>query len=353
MINKFNLQTQNLRKKIIFNTKKLKNNKLLINFLITRLIFLTLKVENFLYENNIKDPNIFLRDELVDLNNFIIDLQYFENFSDKDKINNKKFIREETHQELFNKLWTNFNYKQYVEERLGRYLKRIKINNLKSIIKGKKVVDFGCGHGNFLISCALFGATECTGIDYGKDSINFANNIKKKIIKKRKIKTKINFLKRTVYETKLKSNYFDFAIQNGVFHHLNNENKAYKEVFRVLKPGGHFWVYTVGGGGLKDFIAALTQEILIKIPNSKKIEHVRSLGLSTNKEYYLGDSLSAKYRFTNLSNIKKKLEKIGFKFIRQLNGGTKTDFDRPYKKTKFFFKKFGSGDLRLLFKKKI
>ena len=45
------------------------------------------------------------------------------------------------------------------------------------------------------------------------------------------------------------------------------------------------------------------------------------------------------------------LIKIGFKFVRQLKGGYETDFDKPYIKDKYFNQKFGSGDLRLLFKK--
>ena len=41
-------------------------------------------------------------------------------------------------------------------------------------------MDFGCGHGNFLVSCFLNGSSFGLGIDYGKDSIKYANEIKKK-----------------------------------------------------------------------------------------------------------------------------------------------------------------------------
>ena len=41
----------------------------------------------------------------------------------------------------------------------------------------------------FLIACYLTGAKHCVGIDYGKDSINYGNNILKKlVIKANKIK---------------------------------------------------------------------------------------------------------------------------------------------------------------------
>ena len=334
MKNKFNSKIYNLKKKIISNTKKLKNNKLLFKFLITHLIFLHLKVEKYLHENNTMKPDLFLKKQLINLNDFIEDLQSFKNFSDKNKINISKFKREESHKELFNKLWTNFNFKEYIEERLGRYIRRIKINDLKRVINGKKIVDFGCGHGNFLISCALFGAKECTGVDYGKDSIKFANNIKKEIIKKEKIKTKINFLKRTVYKTNLKSNYFDFAIQNGVFHHLDAPTKAYKELYRVLKKKGYAWFYTDGGGGIRDIIGDMSQNILKNININFKINKIRSLNLSYSKQYHMSDNTNAKYEHYDYKTYTNFLKKLGFHNFIQLNGGMDTDFDKPFRKDK-------------------
>ena len=55
---------------------------------------------------------------------------------------------------------------------------------------------------------------------------------------------------------------------------------------------------------------------------------------------------------TTYNNITKMLGKIGFYNFRQLNGGYKADFDRPFFKDKYFKEKFGSGDLRILCQKK-
>ena len=41
----------------------------------------------------------------------------------------------------------------------------------------------------------------------------------------------------------------------------------------------------------------------------------------------------------------------GFSNIKQLKGGFKTDFDKPFSKDKFFKYKFGDGDLRLICQK--
>jgi hypothetical protein len=120
---------------------------------------------------------------------------------------------------------------------------------------------------------------------------------------------------------------------------------------RVLKKGSHCWVYTDGGVGIRDIIFDLSQNILKNIDKEFVLKNIFSKGLTTNKEYHLGDGLNALYRHSTLEIMKKRLSKIGFEFVRQLNGGFNTDFDKPFHKDKFFEEKFGSGDLRLLFKK--
>ena len=273
-----------LEKKILSKVKTIKNNTLILNFLINRLIYLVLKIEKILFDKRLnKDPNIIIKKDLDDLYNFICDINVFSDFSDKQIVKSKKFVMEKEHQNLFQKLWVNYNLQEFKDERLGRYIKRIKINKISNLIKNKKIVDFGCGHGNFLMSAMLFNAEKCVGIDYGSNSIKYAKKIKNKLFPK----SDISFLNRSVYNSKLKSEYFDFAIQNGVFHHLNNEAKAYKEVYRVLKTGGYFWVYTDGGGGLRDFTHDLFQKIMLKFDNSFVQKNIRSIGLSTNLDFIL------------------------------------------------------------------
>jgi ubiquinone/menaquinone biosynthesis C-methylase UbiE len=340
------------------NCTEIKNisNKFPINFffisnIINELVLLNLKVEKILFDKKNKNGNpVFLVIKLLcrlklNLKDFFI----LKDFSNKKTIKSKKFIRENSHKDLFQNLWTNFNLQEYVNERIARYTKRIKINKLGSLIANKKIIDFGCGHGNFLIACYLNKAKYCLGIDYGQKSILFANKIISSLkLNKKKLKFKIG----SVYQTFEKDNSFDFAIQNGVFHHLNYEDKAYKEVHRVLKKNGYFFLYTDGGGGIRDIVLDMSQKILKDIDKNFIVNKIRSFGLTTNKEYHLSDGLNAEYRHTTFSKLKKKLEKIGFFNFKQLNGGMKTDFDKPFYKDKYFSEKFGSGDLRILCQKK-
>ena len=335
----------NLEKKILKKFKSQKKTDLSSKLLINYLIYLNLKTEKLLFLKNY-NPELEILMEIQFLNSFVEGIDKFKEFSKK-AANLQNFNLEKNHKLLFQKLWINFNYNQFKNERLSRYTTRVKINKLQKFLKNKRIVDFGCGHGNFLMSIAEFKPKESIGIDYGKASINYANKVKKKLFPK----NNIFFFNRRIQNPKLKKNYFDFAIQNGVFHHMKNEDSAYRAVHKVLKTGGYFWVYTDGGGGIRDFVWDLSQKLLKNIDNNIVQNQIRSIGLSNNKEYHLGDGLSARYRHTDLTSIKKKLKKIGFKFVRQLKGGFKTDYDYPFYKDKYFNKKFGSGDLRLLFKK--
>ena len=330
--------------------RSFKKTKLNYNFLISELIYLNLKVENILFDKsfNQKNPISIIKKDLNFLLERLINFKKFKSFDKKIPIKSDNFIREKTHKDLFQKLWVNYSFDEYKKERLGRYNKRLKINNLKKLIKNKTIVDFGCGHGNFLFSCLYHGASNCVGIDYGIDSIKYAKRISNKL----GFNSKINFYCRSIYNSKLKNNSYDFAIQNGVFHHMDNEIKAYKEMHRVLKKDGYCWIYTDGGGGIRDFVWDLSQNILKEIDKDSVINTIRSYGLTTNKQYHLSDGLNALYRHTTLDIMKKKLLKLGFRFVRQLNGGFKTDYDKPFYKDKYFNVKFGSGDLRLLFQKK-
>jgi ubiquinone/menaquinone biosynthesis C-methylase UbiE len=338
--------------KIINKTKKIRVDKFNFNLIINYLIYFNLKIENILFDkkNYFGNPLVISKKYVDDLENFIFSLDKLKKFSSGTQVKKLNFVRENSHKILFQKLWLNFSLKEYKRNRIDRYMTRIKVNNLQKIIKNKDIIDFGCGHGNFLIACLQSGAKYCHGIDYGKDSINFA----KKILDKLDIsKSKICFKVKTAYKTGVKSSSFDFAIQNGVFHHMNNELKAYKEVYRVLKPGGYFWLYTDGGGGIRDITLDMSQKILANIDKNYVVEKIKQAGLVYNKEYHLGDGMNAEYRHTTFKKIKKTLGKIGFENFKQLNGGFYTDIDKPFYKDKFFDEKFGSGDLRILCQKKL
>jgi hypothetical protein len=194
------------------------------------------------------------------------------------------------------------------------------------------------------------GASKCFGIDFGKKNINYA----KKISSSLNISKNLLFRVGNVVTYKLKKNSYDFAIQNGVFHHIDtkkNEIKAYKNVYKCLKKGSFFWVYTQGGGGLMQLVSNNIYETLKGFDKRKIINIIFSKNITINKKYVLSDNFTAKYRFNSWTKLKKDLNKIGFVFVRPLRGGFITDFDKNFTKDKKFKDKFGEGQIRALFKK--
>ena len=148
---------------------------------------------------------------------------------------------EERHHDLFQALWVNFSPSDY-EERIERYLCRLRINGLAGgFLAGMRCIDFGCGHGNFAHALLREGAARVLGIDYGEDSVRYASAARDRLgvpIEH------LEFRVESVYEVHESDGAFDLAVQNGVFHHLDDEDRAYREVHRVLRPGGWMWVYT-------------------------------------------------------------------------------------------------------------
>ncbi len=104
-------------------------------------------------------------------------------------------------------------------------------NIIKSLLNSKGtgskniILDAGCGTGSNIIFFNQFGRT------YGIDISSVAT----KFCRTRGIK---NVVTGDVSKLPYKSNFFDIVSCMDVLEHIENEEKAIKEIFRVLKPGG-------------------------------------------------------------------------------------------------------------------
>lgn len=110
------------------------------------------------------------------------------------------------------------------------------------IKKGDSVLDLGSGAGNdCFVAHALVGESGAvTGIDFTDEMLKKADENVKKLGY-----TNVVFVKGDIENMPLPSNTFDVVLSNCVLNLVPDKNKAFSEIFRVLKPEGHFCVSDV------------------------------------------------------------------------------------------------------------
>ena len=107
---------------------------------------------------------------------------------------------------------------------------------LKSIgIKGKDVLDLGCGGGYHTFHIKELGAKSVVGLDISRDFISEAN----KVLKTRP-DVGIKFIEADASKMPLFDGIFDVVFSNFVIHYFEDSSEIFKEISRVLKPRGYF-----------------------------------------------------------------------------------------------------------------
>ena len=110
------------------------------------------------------------------------------------------------------------------------------------IKEGDSVLDLGSGAGNdCFVARAIVGETgKVTGIDFTDAMLEKArvNNEKLGF-------SNVEFVKGDIEEMPLTDNQFDVIVSNCVLNLVPDKTKAFAEIYRVLKPTGHFCVSDV------------------------------------------------------------------------------------------------------------
>ena len=179
------------------------------------------------------------------------------------------------------------------------------------------MLDLGSGAGNdCFVAHSLVGETgKVTGIDFTDEMVDKAGKNLRKLGYKN-----VFFVKGDIEEMPISSNQFDVVLSNCVLNLVPDKNKAFSEIFRVLKPDGHFCVSDVVIKGYlpeklrKDaemyvgcVSGAIDMDEYFKI---MKLKGFKNIQIHKQKEISLPDELLTNY-LTNDEMISLKKEKLG------------------------------------------
>ena len=187
-------------------------------------------------------------------------------------MNKQKFYREE-YQRL-NPKW---------QDSLNIYRDTISSNvNSKT-----KILDVGCGHGNFL-EPVYKKTIHSYGIDPDKAALDKNTFIKNKTLG-------------SVEKLPFKNDFFDLVVSAWVLEHIPNPEKAFKEIHRVLKPNAKVVFLTPNVWNYNVWIIRLIPEIFHDFLTRKLYDRQEN------------DTYPKEYKANSVRKIAKILEPIGFK----------------------------------------
>jgi SAM-dependent methyltransferase len=104
------------------------------------------------------------------------------------------------------------------------------ISLFKDEIKGKSVLDLGCGSGPFVKKLFSLGAKKVKGIDLSEELIKIAI----------KENPKVDFVVGDAKKTPYKNEEFDLIVSSLMAHYFKDLKPLFKEVSRILKKNGIF-----------------------------------------------------------------------------------------------------------------
>ncbi len=110
--------------------------------------------------------------------------------------------------------------------------KRLLLHSVPDL-RGKRLLDFGCGQGELSVAAALMGAS-VVGIDIGEDLVELSRRVAALN------GVEIEFVVGSIHELPFEDNDFDVVMGSEILHHLPEEATATAlyEAHRVLAVGG-------------------------------------------------------------------------------------------------------------------
>jgi len=169
--------------------------------------------------------------------------------------------------------------------------------------EGKKILELGCGRGDFLLECHKEGL-DVVGIDINPEYIK----ISEEKIKKNSFRPHIIFAKGE--KLPFENNYFDFVNCVEVLEHTENPEQVLKECFRVLKNNGQAYITIHNRLGFKD--AHYKLKFLNWMPRFLGEKYIKFRKRDKNECQFFDKQKISEMHYYTYKKFKKLANNIGF-----------------------------------------
>lgn len=135
----------------------------------------------------------------------------------------------------FGKQWHIFEeaHHSFYEDQFLSFIQPVRPEHFQ----GKVVLDAGCGKGRHVLLAARWGAKAVIGIDLSDSvEVSFAHT---------RDLPHVHIVQGDIFHLPLQLNKIDYAYSVGVIHHTPDPAQAFRNIAKVIKPGGSLsvWVY--------------------------------------------------------------------------------------------------------------
>jgi ubiquinone/menaquinone biosynthesis C-methylase UbiE/uncharacterized protein YbaR (Trm112 family) len=177
-----------------------------------------------------------------------------------------RFVSEDNYATSFGYQWNRFRLEQ-IDSNNGTQLSADRFYSetgwTKEWLKGKWVLDAGCGAGRFLDAasqsdCDVVGLDISNAVDAARANLSGRKNV--------------HFVQASIYELPFRSNVFDGCYCIGVVQHTPDPQKTMRTLPRILRPGGRIaitayerkpWTPLYGKYWLRPFTKRLDKQKLL------------------------------------------------------------------------------------------
>lgn len=265
------------------------------------------------------EPKKFLEDYSEKLLNFSKNCINLDLYDISTKLPNySEFKIEEKTTNLYSSQWERFTKNEFKNEALQLLEKRIPKDIIEKHIRGKNVIDLGCGSGRYSLALKLVGAKSVLGIDYSKKSFSKMQEFCKSN------SFDVSFLEGDIPNLELENliGKYDFIFSNGVLHHTLDWKKSLSNYCKLINKSGYLYLYASGGYFWKTRESA--RRVSKLIPRNFAQQSLDYIGIPNNRFIFMDIFYVPIEEHLKKSEILPLLDKENLNYQQLI---TKNDFD--------------------------